>query len=415
MSYDILIIGAGMAGLHCAMRLSQAYPTLTIAIAEAYNYIGGRVVTYTPPGFSGIHWESGAGRIHSSHTMMLSYIRRYGLETFPITSEPVWTPSVPGKSEYSWKTLSSMIYSLVSNLPKKLLASNTLQEILQQIFGKERTEALLYHFPYRAELTTLRADLGIEAFKHEMGSSSFIGVKAGYSAVIDKIVATLKQRNVTFLLNYRLTSLSTVDQNPMCLLFNDKPPLYGKRVILAIHAEALRGVSPFRRLPLLQHLTMRPLLRTYAVFPVKQGKSWFDTTPKIVTDSPLRYIIPINPKKGLIMTSYTDDKDTMRWAAMKDDAAMSKAILDELRQLLPEKKIPAPLYFKSHLWRNGCTYWLPGQYNPKELSDSCMRPLPMRLPQLYLCGESYSMKQAWIEGALEHAEDMLQKYFFRSS
>jgi hypothetical protein len=39
-----------------------------------------------------------------------------------------------------------------------------------------------------------------------------------------------------------------------------------------------------------------------------------------------------------------------------------------------------------------------------------MKPLPLRFPDVYLCGESYSMHQAWIEGALQHAEDMLKKY-----
>jgi monoamine oxidase len=425
--YDILIVGAGLAGLHCALRLSHAYPKASIAIAEAYT-VGGRVFTYKPNGFKGIHWESGAGRIHTSHRRILSYIESFGLSTVPLSPETGWI-SAPASSAQkgqvrpnSWNSLTSILYPVLSSLPPKVLATSTLQEILVQVLGKERAHTVLSHFPYRAEVTTLRADLGIEAFKHEMGSSTFVAVKEGLSSLIDRMTSTLKERGVKFLLNHRLTGLSTVDQNPIRLVFNDDIPIYGKRVILAIPATALRGVSPFRNHPVLQRLSMRPLLRTYAIFPTSQGKSWFYDMPRIVTDSPLRHIIPINQAKGVLMTSYTDDDDTKKWLKIRNagekgskDVALASTILDELRTLMPDKTIPQPLLFKSHVWRDGCTYWIPGLYSPKELSDSCMRPLPMRLPHLYLCGESYSMRQAWMEGALDHAEDMLQKYFFRPS
>jgi hypothetical protein len=31
-------------------------------------------------------------------------------------------------------------------------------------------------------------------------------------------------------------------------------------------------------------------------------------------------------------------------------------------------------------------------------------------PNLYVAGESYSLRQAWMEGALEHADQMLSTY-----
>jgi len=408
--YDILIVGAGLAGLHCALRLSQAYPKKRIAMAEAYTYIGGRVFTYKPNGFPSVHWESGAGRIHTSHRNILSYIDQYKLTTIPIPSNTEFI-SENGEANGSLPTLYTTVLHTVSLLPAKILATYTLAEIILQVFGKEKADAFLHYYPYRAEVATLRADLGLQAFKKEMGSSSFVVVKEGLGVLIDSMVKTLKKRGVAFLLEHRLTGLSTRDQMPMCLLFNKDKPLYAKRVILALHAEALRGVTPFKEYSPLKHLTMCPLLRTYAIFPVINGKSWFYNMPRIVTDSRLRHIIPVNQKKGVIMTSYTDSKDTEAW---KDDSTLSKEVIGDLRKLLPEKKIPAPLLFKSHLWKDGCSYWLPGLYDPAEVSLKIMQPLPMRLPYVFVCGESYSMKQAWMEGAIEHAEAMLQKYFFHT-
>jgi monoamine oxidase len=134
---------------------------------------------------------------------------------------------------------------------------------------------------------------------------------------------------------------------------------------------------------------------------------------RVVTNSPLRHIIPINSAKGVIMTSYTDGKDTLHWEKIKKKGTgvVAKEIIKELRDLFPQTVIPNPLYFKYHYWPYGATYWTPGLYDPTKESDAILRPFPTRLPDVYVCGESYSMKQAWVEGALEHAESLVTKYF----
>ena len=113
------------------------------------------------------------------------------------------------------------------------------------------------------------------------------------------------------------------------------------------------------------------------------------------------------------MTSYTDAEDTVVWNQYrkKGDVPLTKALMKELRELLPLKTIPNPLFTSSHYWEDGCTYWTPGSYDPVKESRDIMRPFPKRFPDVYVCGESYSLKQAWMEGALEHASDMLKKYF----
>jgi hypothetical protein len=151
---------------------------------------------------------------------------------------------------------------------------------------------------------------------------------------------------------------------------------------------------------------MKPLLRTYGVF----RNPWFEGMPRTITDSPLRHIIPIDERT--IMTSYTDADDTIRLKKIYDkggDDALSQYIVTELRELFPDRDIETPIFFKSHYWKYGCSYWLPGLYDPKEESDAIMSPFP----NVFVCGESYSLKQAWVEGALEHAEQMLQKHILR--
>ena len=79
-TYDVIIVGAGLAGLQCALTLKQEAPHLRILIVEARPVIGGRVYPQTT--FSQDHpIELGAELVHGSNTLLYSLLRDAGLET----------------------------------------------------------------------------------------------------------------------------------------------------------------------------------------------------------------------------------------------------------------------------------------------------------------------------------------------
>jgi len=407
--YNILIVGAGIAGLHCAMRLSEGF-TNTIAIAEAYNYVGGRCFTYRNPSLH-LEWEAGAGRIHASHKLITNYVNKYKLTKIPISAEEAWISSEQKEIQYnSWGDISDFIISILSHLPYIVLARYTVEELLYKVYGEPESKNLLKHFPYRSELNTMRADLALKSLKGEMGSEGgFYVVKEGLDTLMKHMRATLEGRGVKFLLNHRLSAIEKHTNPILCKFANTT--LRAEKVILAVHSDALKQINPFQNLPALKYLKMQPLLRTYAVYP---KPAWFEALPKMVTDSPLRFIIPVRPDKGIIMSSYTDAENTRPWARILDaegESSLGKKILKETRELFPDLHIPRPTFFKAHLWKHGCTYWTPGLYNVTEISEKMLRPLPSMWQNVYACGESYSEKQAWIEGALEHSEKLLRKFF----
>ena len=77
-SYDIIIVGGGIAGLYSALELRKKYPSYSIAVAERYKGLGGRTYSYSPPGFPGVTWEMGAGRVHKDHKMTMKLLKEYG-------------------------------------------------------------------------------------------------------------------------------------------------------------------------------------------------------------------------------------------------------------------------------------------------------------------------------------------------
>lgn len=404
---DYVIVGAGIAGLHCALRISETFPKANIAIAELYGKEGGRVDTYHNKEFKA-QWEAGAGRLHSSHKHILKYIKKYKLTLYPLSNETQYLNEVGHQTrqeEDLWPQFSKFMNDSLSSLNPKILQTHTLEEILNITFPGQVSQ--LSRFPYCSEMATLRADLALKSIQKELGSNNnFFVVEEGLGKVIQCMKEELVKRGVKILYHHRLTHIKM--PNTLNFITKDlikNKTLIANKIILAVPSEALKGISPFANLPTLKHISMTPLLRTYAVFPTP---AWFKDMPRTITNSPLRHIIPINPNKGTIMISYTDGNDTTKWSKILEragEAALCMEIMKSSRQLF-KKNIPNPLFFKAHCWKNGCSYWLPGLYSPEEESKRIMNPFP----DIYVCGESYSLHQAWIEGALQHAEDMLEKY-----
>jgi monoamine oxidase len=61
---DVVVIGAGAAGLGAAKRLSEAHPPVAFVVLEARDRVGGRALTLT--GRSGAALDLGAGWLHSA-------------------------------------------------------------------------------------------------------------------------------------------------------------------------------------------------------------------------------------------------------------------------------------------------------------------------------------------------------------
>lgn len=406
--YDLIIIGAGIAGLYTGIEVLKRY-NIRCCILERSSYVGGRIFTFHTKvnGVGPLQWEAGAGRIATSHRRVRSLLKRYHLSFIPISSNSEWMAHGESKENPFSKEV-VLYFDPLTRLSRNILSSHTLGELLESIHGKEHARAFYMKFPYYAEIHTLRADLALESFQHEMGSRQAFGVCGeGLSALVDAMVKEYTSLGGTLLTGVHVES---VDYSSLWTIRTMESCTKKERTfqsIVCVSAVASDALSHIQGLhfPFLRHLRMAPLLRIYAVFPVSnKGESWFTNLPKIVTSSPIRYIIPIQPKKGVIMISYTDGKDTFRWASQSPHD-LQITLMKEIRALFPEKNIPSPLYLKTHHWKKGCTYWLPGAYDPDMISQLSLSPMKNR--PLFMCNESFAIKQAWMESSLIQAQRMM--------
>jgi cytochrome b involved in lipid metabolism len=98
------------------------------------------------------------------------------------------------------------------------------------------------------------------------------------------------------------------------------------------------------------------------------------------------------------MITYSDTTNAIQWQQDKINDLFKEKIMKNIRLLFSEKEIPEPLFLTTnfyiegtHLWKINC--------DGKLLQKRILKPFYNM--NLFICGESYSNNQGWIEGALE--------------
>jgi hypothetical protein len=406
MEADIVIVGAGISGFYVATELLRWRRGLRVVLADRYKFLGGR--TFTFHGKGGVKWEEGAARVADSHHMLRALCRRHRIGLVPIEGDLTFKAAGRAPEPDNFIAGLSIILGPLRGLPAATLGNSTIRELLEKIHGRAATEEILVRYPYRAELDVMRADLALELFAGEF--SSFTGysvLREGFSELIRRMEREFLAAGGQILRQHELVALGPGGQS---LQFAVGPPAEGlarptaeilcRAAILAIPVAAMAKLREFSGHPLLRQLRMEPLLRVYSIYP--KG-SPVERLPKMVTPGPNRFVIPNGG--NVLQVSYTDSSDAEPLIArLKQDgeAALGRYLTETLEEIVGER-LPAPTFTKAHKWAAAVTYWLPGDYSPAAASRAAIRPLPETYPAVFLCGESYSMRQCWVEGALEHA------------
>tara|TARA_B100000989_G_C19205792_1_gene329694 strand:- start:191 stop:532 length:342 start_codon:yes stop_codon:yes gene_type:complete len=109
----------------------------------------------------------------------------------------------------------------------------------------------------------------------------------------------------------------------------------------------------------------------------------------------------MDSEKGLIMISYTDDIYTNYWKDKNEDE-LKIAIVKYVKETFG-LTINPPEKTWVFYWNSGVAYWKKG-INSEVISKFINNPMP----NVYICGENYSLNQSWVEGALETCDSCLK-------
>jgi protoporphyrinogen oxidase/cytochrome b involved in lipid metabolism len=402
MEYDYIIIGGGISGLNTLYRLhKEGY---NVILFEKTNRLGGRILTYkTEVDGKPVSYESGAGRISENHKLTLNLIRELGLEDklFELSSEKSYYINRKFYEnekilEKSLKTNIKTLWEKVINYGKshKEIAMNTnIIGLMSKALTKTQQEILIKTFGYTSELIDYNGYNAVLSIERDFLASKYYVLLGG----LEQIIVELQKQIPKDLINLN-TPIDKITKTTTGYTVNSKDKEWSaKGIITAVNYSDLLGLNEKK---LVKTVKPEHLLRIYAIYPKKNGKVWFDSMPRVITDLPIKYIIPIDYESGLVMISYVDNRYADYWTKKDTLEDIKKGLKKQLEEIFSETTIPEPIYLRLHEWKEGVNYYRPG-VNSQEFQEELIGKFK---ENQFFIGEIFSNYQAWIEGALETSQ-----------
>ena len=387
----IVIIGAGIAGLYVALKLSKRHK---IILLDDRDYIGGRVHTHRHP-----QYEIGAKRFHSKHKMVNALVSKYALHKVPIGSTRDYLDAddvtyKKGSIEYFDDRLRYVLKS-AQRYSDKYLQTLTFYALCEKVLPKEDdVEHLMSIFGYRCEFELQNAYDACRSFTEDFTGLQFFALSEGLSEICNCMAKEIVGNGGKILMQQKVQSVHR-NKHGLIVVTDEQSTIICNNVVFAIKPHQMRPFTILRPVrKLLNSVRAGQLLRIYAKFPIRKNGPWFAGMKKTTTNSFLRQIIPISEKTGLIMLSYTDGTDVdffIRGKRVRSDA--QRVVMAECRRLFGQ--VPNPIYFKAHYWSEGTHYWKP-HFDSNAVSERLVNPVA----NVFTCGEGFSQNQCWMEGAL---------------
>lgn len=412
--YDFIVVGGGITGLYAIQRLRQKYGESKIVLIDERDYMGGRLITNKSP-----QYEIGGARFFKHHKLLMKIIREYNLTKLKVNSDSQYIECNRNCVKYFRDSRSTFDYIMKiiiqesKKYDKKTLMEFTLHDFIYHISGSEKlANDMRCVFGYDSEFTKMNCIDSLRSFSQEFNDSSFYVLKEGFSELCNRMSQHSElDENTQIIKNTKIETIHETNGHYQLVSSNHKTYTC-KNLVIATKSAQLKQFKILKHIfKHIDNIHGAPLLRIYAQYPLQCGKSWFENIPKIRTNSCLRQIIPINPKTGLIMISYTDGDDIVPFCKnsslpykLKTDKEIKHLIKNKLNKLFPHINIPEPHYFKCHIWHVGVHHWKPGCDSIEEYKK-IMNPLK----NVYIVGEAFSQRQAWIEGGLETVENMMRQ------
>ena len=383
-NYDIIIIGAGVAGLYAAHLLPS---TSSVLILEKNTHIGGRAGNEM---FYGTKVTIGAGVGRKNKDRLLTKLCddlgiKYG--TYKVNIEY-------SSTLYNYVDILDTIKYLRKKY-RKHHRKLTFREFGIQILGIDKYHDFVVSSGYS---DYEKADVYETLYHYGMddNKSGWEMMSISWNELTDKMSIGQKIQTSTEVL-----SITYTDDYRNFMIQTNKKQYLANKVIIATTIDTVRRLLPYH--DVYNHIHGQTFLRVYAKFDKKSAeilKRYVQSYT--IVPGPLQKIIPMNPDKGVYMIGYSDNlyADRLR--------NKTSTLFEELVAI--SLGISEPLHIlgiKEYYWPIGTHYYsaLPEKYKShSEFVYDAQHPVP----NIYVVGEAVSsVNQGWVEGALESVKSIL--------
>ena len=295
--YDYIIVGAGISGLYFSYKLKNNNNNNFI-ILEKKPRLGGRIKTINMGCFS---YDAGAVRISKSHKKTISLIKELKLTNQLIELSNRKTYFINNKFIKSNNKELNDIIKKGKKLNKNLRISNTFQGIGELISTSEKTNLAIIKTGYNSESVKLNFNDFLKETKTY--NNKYYKFKDGLYEIINSLACKIGKDKI-------LTSsfVENIEYKNNIFKIKSNNKIYkSKKIILAIPKNDLLNLKILSNYSnLLESVSSNNYIRVYAKYPKIKNKYWFEDLDTIITDKPLRKIIPVDKENGLIQISYCD-------------------------------------------------------------------------------------------------------------
>jgi len=398
------IIGAGITGLYLAYNLLlNRIPSADIVIFEGSKRIGGRIYTNEHKGF---RYSVGAGRLGKKHKYVMKLIKDFKLKDQIINIGKNTNYFIEGRlmnEEQLLKHYKSTFKSLKElwkyAIEKKLNGNKydpnlyNLHNYFSLILNANEVELLKISLGYQGEMYDMNAYNGLLTLRKDFDirNNEFFVLRDGIQILCDVLYKYIVDAGVS--VNFS-SILEDVKDDDKTIRVNGNIYNYSKLYLTLKRSDYMK-INYFKKYDyLFNTVSDGHLLRIFAQY----KDVWFKDMPKILTQNKLQFIIPIDYNSGLIQISYSDRYNADFWNAFKTEKDVKKYLTKILNEMFPEKNIKEPEWITMHFWESGDHMWNVG-VNTKNIQykiDEIFIP-----KDIYILGETYSERQAWVEGAIE--------------
>jgi len=414
LDYDIVIIGAGIAGLYAAYKIKKMSPKTRFLVLERTNKhdIGGRASTVS---FQGTNVVTGAGiGRKNKDKFLLKLMRELDLPINEFTTGHHFPNNI--KLDCDVKSTFMMLrreYKEQSDKKGekihttfKAFARTVLEEDLYKQFitcvgysdyENEDVYDTLYHYGF------------------DDNYQDWVGFSVPWRKLVETMILHIGNENIS--VNSNVKSVFCDETDGFSIIFEKNrrlPKITTHKLILATDIDSAISLIPGLKTDknsIYKQIKGQPFLRLYGKFTKNSIPIMKKYAPELmVVPGPIQKIIPMNPDKGVYMISYSDNQRTLALRKYLDNTSENREYLCRLL----EKSLGIPkdecllemIDIMDCYWTIGTHYYEPLREpfkNRQEFIKKAQNPLP----NMVVVGEMIALNQGWVEGSLDSVENVV--------
>lgn len=365
---NIIIVGGGISALYTAYKIKKELPGVKFTILEQNSQCGGRVVMDK---LDGVPIHTGAQFIRLKKDKVLGKL----LKELEIELEPYEL-----KIDYTFKesNVNDMIKKLKSNIKDFNRDKSNFSEFAKSIL-KDDYNNFLDMMGY----TDFENSDFIDTIQNYGLDDNVPGYQAAdvpWDKVLKKLISEIGEKNIIY-----NTKVDSIKKQSGEFIVNSKFKCDG--VVLAVTIKSLKKLLDN---DIYKDIESQNFIKAFATSKELKVKNY------TVVDSPLRKVLP---KGGQVYNIAFSDNADARLVNKKEKSFFEKELSREFDKDIKISNL------KKFFWEEGTHYFKPLKKKYKDREEFLdIAQHPER--GIWVVGECVSLRQGWVNGALESVENI---------